>query len=395
MPYKDTIKIIFLIKKTSLLRKNSYFCCMEKEIHKAKTIHTDVYTKAHYYERAKETIFAQSWQYVGDSDLVSDINNIHPFILLKNYLDEPLLLSNDKQGNIRCLSNVCTHRGNLVAYTPCKSSQLRCKYHGRVFGLDGKFAFMPEFEGVENFPCQSDNLTQLPLISIGKLLFTSLNPTFSSDLFFKSMLDRVKWMPLDKMVFRVDLSQTYHINANWALYCENYLEGFHIPFVHAGLNTVIDYGNYSTELFEYSNLQLGIGKKADTCFDLPTTSPDYGKNVEAYYFWIFPNMMFNFYPWGLSFNLVEPQGISSTKVRFLVYVWDETKLEQGAGTGLNQVELEDEEVVENVQKGVRSRFYTQGRYSPTREQGPHHFHQLLARFLGEYSTPSEVVALGD
>jgi choline monooxygenase len=92
-------------------------------------------------------------------------------------------------------------------------------------------------------------------------------------------------------------------------------------------------------------------------------------------------MMFNFYPWGLSFNLVEPQGISSTQVRFLVYVWDESKLEQGAGSALSQVELEDEEIVENVQKGVRSRFYTQGRYSPTREQGPHHFHQLLAKFL--------------
>jgi choline monooxygenase len=79
--------------------------------------------------------------------------------------------------------------------------------------------------------------------------------------------------------------------------------------------------------------------------------------------------------------LVEPQGVSDTKVHFLVYVWDESKLEKGAGSGLNQVELEDEEVVQNVQRGVRSRFYSQGRFSPEREQGPHHFHQLLAAFL--------------
>jgi choline monooxygenase len=43
------------------------------------------------------------------------------------------------------------------------------------------------------------------------------------------------------------------------------------------------------------------------------------------------------------------------------------------------VEMEDEEVVEAVQKGVRSRLYDRGRYSPRREVGTHHFHCLLAR----------------
>ena len=67
------------------------------------------------------------------------------------------------------------------------------------------------------------------------------------------------------------------MKAHWALYCENYLEGFHIPFVHAGLNAVIDFGNYTTELFRYSNLQLGIAKDNEDCFDLPPESPDFGK----------------------------------------------------------------------------------------------------------------------
>lgn len=353
---------------------------IHSDIRQASTIHTDFYTQAECFEAAKERIFASSWQFVGDEDsLVTE--NIQPVTLLEKYIDEPLVLVKDKQGDIRCLSNVCTHRGNLLAYEPCKSSQLRCKYHGRVFDLSGQFVFMPEFEQVENFPCEKDNLKELPLFRIGKLLFTTLNFQTPTAPFFEAMLNRIGWLPLDKMQFRADLSQTYHVKANWALYCENYLEGFHIPFVHNSLNAVIDYGSYTTEVFEYANLQLGIGKKGDTCFDLPTTSPDYGKNVEAYYFWVFPNMMFNFYPWGLSFNLVEPMSVSETRVKFLVYVWDESKLEQGAGSGLNQVEMEDEEVVENVQKGVRSRFYTQGRFSPTREQGPHHFHSLLSQFI--------------
>jgi len=92
-------------------------------------------------------------------------------------------------------------------------------------------------------------------------------------------------------------------------------------------------------------------------------------------------MMFNFYPWGLSINIVKPQGISKTKVSFISYVLDSSKLEKGAGSNLEKVEKEDEIVVENVQKGVRSSFYKAGRFSPTREKGVHHFHLLLSKFL--------------
>ncbi|MES1225150.1 MAG: SRPBCC family protein, partial [Bacteroidota bacterium] len=166
-----------------------------------------------------------------------------------------------------------------------------------------------------------------------------------------------------------------------ALYCENYLEGFHIPFVHAGLNTVIDFGNYTTELFQYSNLQLGIAKDEDDCFNLPASSPDHGKKIAAYYFFVFPNMMFNFYPWGLSLNIVKPVSISESKISFLTFILEPEKFNKGAGSGLDTVEMEDEEVVENVQKGIRSRFYSHGRYSVTREQGTHHFHRIIAGLM--------------
>jgi len=355
---------------------------IDPNIARAQTIPTEVYTSAAIYEEAKEKIFACSWQFAGHTDRVAEPGSVYPFMLLDECLREPLMLSRDKTGTIHCLSNVCTHRGNLLAYEPCKSSQLRCKYHGRVFGLDGKFQFMPEFSAVENFPTEADDLKKLALFQWGKLLFTSLNPLFPAEKFLAEMMQRVGWLPLDQLEFRPELSKDYTVQANWALYCENYLEGFHIPFVHESLSAVLDWSSYSTELFPYANLQLGIAKKGDACFDLPPDSPDYGKAVAAYYFWVFPNMMFNFYPWGLSLNIVEPQGVSACKVRFLVYVFDASKLHTGAGSGLDQVEHEDEAVVENVQRGVRSRFYTQGRYAPDREQGTHHFHGLLAEFLG-------------
>jgi choline monooxygenase len=354
---------------------------IEPDISQAQTLHTDFYLKEEYFEQAKEKIFARCWQFVGDTDQVKDPGWVTPVNLLEGYINEPLVLSKDKKGDIHCLSNVCTHRGNLIVEFPCKLNDLRCKYHGRRFQLDGKFLSMPEFKEVKNFPSPSDNLSPLPLFQFGKWLFTSLKPSHEAQAAFKEMIDRVGWMPFEKFAFRSDLSHDYIVECNWALYCENYLEGFHIPFVHAGLNSVIDYGNYSTELFRYSNLQLGIAKEKEMVFDLPSSSLDYGKNVAGYYFWVFPNMMFNFYPWGLSLNIINPISVSKTKVKFLSYVWDESKLRQGAGADLHRVELEDEDVVQNVQKGIRSRFYNHGRYSVTREMGTHHFHRLIAEFM--------------
>jgi choline monooxygenase len=185
-------------------------------------------------------------------------------------------------------------------------------------------------------------------------------------------------------IFVLIFQKNILFNANWALYCENYLEGFHIPFVHSGLNAAIDFSDYTTELFfPFSSVQIGISKTGDSCFDLPETSPEHGKKVAAYYFWVFPNMMFNFYPWGLSVNLVQPLAVNKTKVSFLTYIWKEELRDAGAGGDLDKVEREDEEIVQQVQKGIHSRFYKQGRYSVTREKGTHHFHQLLAEFIGK------------
>ena len=91
--------------------------------------------------------------------------------------------------------------------------------------------------------------------------------------------------------------------------------------------------------------------------------------------------MFNFYPWGLSLNKIIPLNVNKTKVQFKSYVWDKKKLNKGAGADLEKVELEDEEIVENVQKGIRSRFYSHGRFSPSMEKGVHHFHNLINYFM--------------
>lgn len=351
------------------------------EIARAKTLSSDFYTNTEFFEKSKEKIFARTWQYLDNDSDIKKPGDVKPASILPDYLQESLILSRDKENNLHCMSNVCTHRGALLIDKSCSLNDIRCPYHGRRFHLDGKFLSMPEFKEVENFPSDSDNLAQLPIFNIGPLLFTSLSNKTEHTLFFSEMLERIKWMPVDKLVYHPPLSKDYVVKAHWALYCENYLEGFHIPFVHASLNQVIDYGNYTTELFRYSNLQLGVNRENQLSFDLPKTSIDYGKNIGGYYFWVFPNMMFNFYPWGLSLNIVMPISLNQSKISFHTFIWDESTFNQGAGSDLNKVELEDEKVVESVQKGIQSRFYSRGRYSVKHEKGTHHFHRLVEEFM--------------
>ena len=355
---------------------------VDPDIAKARTLHSDFYTEARWFEESKEKIFAASWQPVGHRQELEAAGSCQPVRLMENFLDEPLLLTNDN-GTIHCLSNVCTHRGNILCEDSQQSRHIRCKYHGRLFGLDGAFRSMPEFEGVCDFPSPADDLTRVPLHQWGPFLFASLQPITGAPAFLQEMqavsraYGNSPELPFNDFDYRPELSKEYVVNAHWALYCENYLEGFHIPFVHADLNTVIDYGSYSTELFRYSNRQIAYAKNDEACFE---NTPG-GKKIAAFYYFVFPNLMFNFYPWGLSVNIVLPQGPELTRVQFLTYMWDESKYSRGAGGDLDKVEKEDEAIVENVQKGIRSRYYAQGRYSVTRETGTHHFHRLVAEFL--------------
>ncbi len=356
---------------------------IDKTIRLAATPAGDFYCSDENYNNAKEKVFATTWHFIGDESVFKEKNYLYPIWLLNGCLNEPLLLTKNKEGAATLVSNVCTHRGFVLVEEPMKATMIRCRYHGRCFSPEGEFISMPEFEEAENFPTRMDHLAKAQIENWHGLYFASLFPQLSIKDLLGDIDDRLKWFPFEKLKFRPDLSVDYTINANWALYCDNYLEGFHIPYVHKSLNKVIDYGSYETHLFKYCNLQLGIAKEADELiFDLPSSSPDHGKKVAAYYYWIFPNMMMNFYPWGLSLNIVRPQGVGQSAISFLTFVSDESKFNQGAGSDLNRVEMEDEEVVESVQRGLRSRLYFRGRYSPKMEQGVHHFHLLMQAFLG-------------
>ena len=344
---------------------------IDSDICKAHTLPSRYYTEESLFSDILSRL-SNSFHFAAHVSQLNE-NSIIPLPQLENILGEALILTRDEQ--IRCLSNVCTHRGMLIATKPCDLKSLKCRYHGRTFGLDGCMRNMPEFTDVENFPTDSDNLREFNIKKWNGIIFLGGEQFY--DAVINEMQNRIGWMNIESFEYDESRHRSYDINANWALYVDNYLEGFHIPFVHGDLHGVLDYDSYSTELFEGGVLQIGIANEGEACFDLPESSPDFGKKIAAYYYWIYPGLMLNFYPWGLSVNVVSPISVDRTRIVYHGFVGEKSMLGKGAGGDLDKVEAEDQEIVEATQRGVSSKSYERGRYSPSKEKGVHHFHRIL------------------
>jgi len=338
---------------------------IDKDISVAKTMPSLFYTDNDYYDKTLKKIFNYSWQFVNDKKMI-DKYKIIPFSFLSDSINEPLILTNNK--NIQCFSNVCTHRANILCSYPSNKKTIQCGYHGKTFDLCGKFKFMPGFEDAKNFPSETDNLKKANIKEWNEFIFCSLNLGIDIDNVLDDINNRLKNFPFDELIFDNKKSSEYIINAHWATYCENYLEGFHVPYVHNGLNNDIDIDTYETIILKNGVLQQ-------------TKSKDLNNKIYAYYYWIFPNMMFNFYDWGLSINIIEPMGINKTKIKFLSYPKNGYHQEEGKDSSIDKVEAEDQSIVTQVNKGLKSQYYKHGRYSPKYEKGVHYFHQLLAKYI--------------
>lgn len=344
---------------------------VDPDIRRAQTLPGEAYRSAELHAAVVERVLPTSWQPLVDVAAPA-AGHVAPVTLLPGCLDEPLVLAGDG-ATLRCLSNVCTHRGALLCDAPGAASSLRCRYHGRRFALDGRMTHAPGFEGALDFPSARDHLPSLPLAQLGPLTFVSLAPAFAADELLAPVRRRLPSLPFERLTPDAAAARDYDVAANWMLYVDNYLEGLHIPFVHPSLAAALDFGGYRTELDARGSVQIGVARAGEDCFD--------GSDVAALYFWLFPNVMLNFYPWGLSLNVVVPLAVDRTRVLYRSYVLDEARRGRGAGAGLDAVEREDEAVVESVQRGIAARLYRRGRYSPTREAGVHHFHRLLAALL--------------
>jgi choline monooxygenase len=240
---------------------------------------------------------------------------------------------------------------------------------------------MPEFEGVENFDRAQNGLVPIRVETWECFVFVNLDNHAAPLIeFLGGLVKRVAPLGISKLNY-FD-RRTYNINCNWKVFVDNYLDGgYHVPHLHKGLNSVLDYKQYTIENEDRYCLQSS--PMVTSTEDAATGAAR--KGDRAWYFWQHPNLMINCYAGYMDTNLVIPVDVDHCHVIFDFYFADTSDTarkynEQSVNVG-DGVQQEDLGICEDVQRGLKSRAYRAGRLSVRREAGEQLFHRLLAADL--------------
>jgi choline monooxygenase len=353
----------------------------DPDIRRASTIPARLYVDPVYLALEQERIFSRTWQLVARTEQLEQPGDY----VVVDVAGDSVVLVRDADG-LRGYHNVCLHRAGPVAQGCGRRQTLQCRYHGWTYTLRGELLRAPEMEGAEGFDPAHFRLQPVQVAAWGPLVFANLDPKapplahFLEDVPVRAAAFAPEGM---RWVMRKD----YELACNWKVYVDNYLEGYHLPVVHPGLHKELDYDQYRVEPHRYWSIQHAPLRPVRGAADDRQYVAAEGQAAEAQYYWLFPNVMLNLYLGQLQTNVVLPMGHDRTRV---IFEWFATEPPADPATDpawsrlvafSDEIQREDIEICEVVQKNLRSRIYDRGRYSATRENGVHHFHSLLHEFL--------------
>lgn len=315
-------------------------------------------------------VFARSWQLVCQQSRLQGVGD-H---VVSEIAGLPILVVRSDANHIRAYHNVCRHRAGPIARCDGLGAKaLRCRYHGWTYGLDGVLRNAPEMAGVADFNPAEIRLPEVRVQLWQGLVFVATDeaPPFTE---FVAGIDARLGTQRAWTDYRFQHRSSYDIACNWKVYVDNYLEGYHVPHIHPGLNRLLDYRSYVTETSEWHSFQ----------FSPLESAPDLYGNGEALYYFLYPNTMLNILPGRLQTNRVLPLSVDRCRVEFdFYYAADDGPDAATRRTKdlefSDEVQVEDVTICEDVQRGLASGSYHAGRLNPLRENAVHHFHELLRR----------------
>lgn len=344
---------------------------------RASTIPASWYIDPRIAELERIKVFSKTWQLIARTAQLSAPGSF----VATQIAGEPIVAVRGTDGILRAFYNVCQHHAAAVVTESCgQASILQCPYHGWKYGLDGTLKGMPEFEGVQNFDRADHGLVPVRVETWECFVFVNLaNDACSLREFLGGLMKRVGPLGISNLHFFE--RRTYDIHCNWKVFVDNYLDGgYHVPHLHKGLSSVLDYKQYTIENEDRYCLQSSPMVASGDAVTAAARKGD-----RAWYFWQYPNLMINCYQGYMDTNYVIPIDTDHCRVIFDFYFDDvgEARGEfnrESVNVG-NRVQDEDLGICEGVQRGLRSKAYGSGRLSVHREAGEHLFHRLLAAEL--------------
>lgn len=353
------------------------------------TLPSYLYTDPAVYEIEKEVIFYKSWQYVAPT---SCFNKAGDYVTVQ-ICDQNLFVMTGSDGDLRAFYNVCQHRAHelLPPGSGSVDKSIVCPYHAWAFDNQGSLRGAPRSGERPGFNRADYSLKEAKLEVFLDCVFINLDQNavplkeLAGDL-EEDIRARVPFLDRLKVPMEGGFGQTL-MNAGWKVVVDNYVECYHCDHAHPAFADLISMDSYQHDTFGLWARQLGKDiKEENTAYDMEGNT-DF---MQSAFWYLWPNTTFNILPGKEELNIsaIRPMGLEESDFTGHALSADGEFNQPRADYTADVLVPEDIALCESVQRGLKSKGYSQGPIivdnarSGRGEHAIHHFHRLVQQALG-------------
>jgi Rieske 2Fe-2S family protein len=340
-----------------------------------KSLNRAAYVDSDNWDIEKHKVFASNWFCIGRHDEVGSTSGSYKLVDLQG---EQVLVVRGADNSLRAFVNMCRHRGTELvdstdtsASVGCFGALIRCPYHNWTYNTDGSLRGAPHLVDIDY---ESSGLLQLGLEVWGGFVFIRQHDGEESLLdSIGEISTRVSNYPLSELV--IGRTITYEVAANWKVLEENYNECYHCGPVHPELCDLVP--SFRAGGASDLNWDNGVAHRegAYTFTSSGTTSrkPFAGLSeaelVNHKGELVYPNLFLSMSCDHVAAFVLWPKGPAHTTIvcNFLFHPSEVAKPDfdpSDAADFWDVVNLQDWSICERVQRGMMSKFFTQGLFAP-------------------------------
>lgn len=353
------------------------------------TLPSSLYTDPQVYEIEKARIFYRTWQFVAHKSSFQQPGDY----VTAQICDQNLFVMMGGDGELRAFYNVCQHRAHelLPPGSGNIDKHIVCPYHAWVYEREGQLRGAPRAKQRPDFNKADYTLKSVKLEIFLDCAFVNLDPgatplaeqaadletDIRSSVPFFSKLGSPQGGALGQ----------YEIKAGWKVVVDNYVECYHCDHAHPDFADLISMKTYKHETF-------GLWARQTGC-DISQTNSAYELNdddtfMQSSFWFLWPNTTFNILPGNEEMNIASIRPVQHESTDFSGFNLSATGTfnEARADYTNNVLMPEDVALCESVQRGLKSKGYSQGPIIVDRERSGrsehaiHHFHRMVQKALG-------------
>ena len=335
------------------------------------------YTDNEFWEKECNTVLSNGWLFVAFAHEFPKTGDVLPIFIA----GKPILLVKNQNNKITAFHNVCSHRClKLVNEKKNVGKLIRCPYHTWSYDLQGKLIAAPHIGGInkhkpKGFKFLEHGLKPIRIHIWHDWIFINLNGKAKKfEKYAKPLIKKFEDVDFSKLKYTATLDFG-KINTNWKFLIENFIEPYHVQFVHKTTT--------NQPLKDHYTIVDGICYGSGVDVKEEDNKSSSALSVSSRYLSLFPNFIIGtYYPNQIGVYLNVPISPSITSQKRIIYTTDGKEMTKEE-TDITKkiwwsVHKEDHAICERLQEGRASPASDAGGLlSPYWEKGVQKFQKLI------------------